>query len=148
MRGSWIPRTVFSIKPQNGSKNFLKSTFFAIFHEILTFENQNAIIMFILTWLLRCLSIRYWFQTSVGDKVILCKQWDVFMKQNMRFAGWSSRPFNSYSGGLLNAQCSDCSNLNLMRWWILVRGLSQIMFALRVGRWSETWVVCYIKSAN
>ena len=29
-----------------------------------------------------------------------------------------------------------------------VRGLSQIMFALRVGRWSEKRVVYYIKSAN
>ena len=31
MRGSWIPRTVFSVKPQNGSKSFLKSTFWAFF---------------------------------------------------------------------------------------------------------------------
>ena len=30
----------------------------------------------------------------------------------------------------------------------LVRGLSQITFALRVGRWSEKRVVYYIKSAN
>ena len=37
MRGSWIPRTVFSVKPQNGSKSFLKSTFWAFFHEILIF---------------------------------------------------------------------------------------------------------------
>ena len=29
-----------------------------------------------------------------------------------------------------------------------LRGLSQITFALRVGRWSEKRVVCYIKSAN
>ena len=29
-----------------------------------------------------------------------------------------------------------------------VRGLSQITFALRVGRWSEKRVVYYIKSAN
>ena len=28
------------------------------------------------------------------------------------------------------------------------RGLSQITFALRVGRWSENRVVYYIKSAN
>ena len=28
------------------------------------------------------------------------------------------------------------------------RGLSQITFALRVGRWSEKRVVYYIKSAN
>ena len=38
MRGSWIPRTVFSVKPQNGSKSFLKSTFWAFFHEILIFS--------------------------------------------------------------------------------------------------------------
>jgi hypothetical protein len=31
MRGSWIPRIVFSVKPQNGSKSFLKSTFWALF---------------------------------------------------------------------------------------------------------------------
>ena len=31
MRGSWIPRTVFSIKPQNVSKKILKSTFWAYF---------------------------------------------------------------------------------------------------------------------
>ena len=37
MWGSWIPRTVFSVKPQNGSKKFLKSTFWAFFHEILIF---------------------------------------------------------------------------------------------------------------
>ena len=29
-----------------------------------------------------------------------------------------------------------------------VRGLSQIMFALRVGRWSEKRVVHYIKSSK
>jgi len=29
-----------------------------------------------------------------------------------------------------------------------IRGLSQITFALRVGRWSEKRVVYYIKSAN
>ena len=29
-----------------------------------------------------------------------------------------------------------------------LRGLSQITFALRVGRWSEKHVVYYIKSAN
>ena len=29
-----------------------------------------------------------------------------------------------------------------------LRGLSQITFALRVGRWSEKCVVYYIKSAN
>ena len=29
-----------------------------------------------------------------------------------------------------------------------LRGLSQITFALRVGRWSENRVVYYIKSAN
>ena len=33
-RWLWIPRTVFSVKPQNGSKKFLKSTFWAFFHEI------------------------------------------------------------------------------------------------------------------
>jgi hypothetical protein len=31
---------------------------------------------------------------------------------------------------------------------VLIRGLSQITFALRVGRWSEKRVVYYIKSAN
>ena len=31
MRGSWIPGTVFSIKPQNGSKEFQKSPFWASF---------------------------------------------------------------------------------------------------------------------
>ena len=31
MRGSWIPRTVFSVKPQNGSKKIWKSTFWAFF---------------------------------------------------------------------------------------------------------------------
>ena len=31
MRGSWIPRTVVSVKPQNGSKKFLKSTFWVFF---------------------------------------------------------------------------------------------------------------------
>ena len=29
-----------------------------------------------------------------------------------------------------------------------VRGLSQVTFALRVGRWSEKRIVCYIKRAN
>ena len=36
--GSWIPRTVFSIKTQNGSKKILMSTFWAFFHEILFFS--------------------------------------------------------------------------------------------------------------
>ena len=31
---------------------------------------------------------------------------------------------------------------------VIFRGLSQITFALRVGRWSEKRVVYYIKSAN
>jgi len=31
---------------------------------------------------------------------------------------------------------------------VLIRGLSQITFALMVGRWSEKRVVYYIKSAN
>ena len=31
---------------------------------------------------------------------------------------------------------------------ILIMGLSQITFAIRVGRWSEKRVVYYIKSAN
>ena len=31
---------------------------------------------------------------------------------------------------------------------IWIRGLSQITFALRVGRWSEKRVVYFIKSAN
>ena len=30
---------IFSVKPQIGSKIFLKSTFFDYFHEILIFEN-------------------------------------------------------------------------------------------------------------
>ena len=34
MRGSWIPRSVFSVKFQNGSKKFPKSPFFCNFHEI------------------------------------------------------------------------------------------------------------------
>jgi hypothetical protein len=44
MRASWIPRTVFSIKPKNGSNNFLKSPFFANFREISIFESQNTIV--------------------------------------------------------------------------------------------------------
>ena len=42
MQGSWIPGTV---KPQIGSKNFLKSTFLANFHNISIFESQytNAV---------------------------------------------------------------------------------------------------------
>ena len=62
MRGSRIPRTVFSIKPQNGSKNFLKSTFFAIFHEISIFEFQNAIVRSALTCLFSYLSqmLTFW----------------------------------------------------------------------------------------
>ena len=35
MRGSWILRTVFSVKPQNGSQKNIKSTLWAFFHEIL-----------------------------------------------------------------------------------------------------------------
>ena len=35
MRGSWIPGTVFSIKPKNGSKEFQKSPFWASFCKIL-----------------------------------------------------------------------------------------------------------------
>ena len=46
MRGSWIPRTVFSVKPQNGSKSFLKSTFWAFFHEILIFFSPIVIAAF------------------------------------------------------------------------------------------------------
>ena len=37
MQGSWILGTVFSVKPRNGSKSFQKSTFWALFHEILMF---------------------------------------------------------------------------------------------------------------
>ena len=37
MRGSWIPGTVCCVKPQNGSKSFQKSTFWAFFHEIMMF---------------------------------------------------------------------------------------------------------------
>ena len=33
MRGSWILRTVFSVKPQNGSKKIWKSTFWAFFQK-------------------------------------------------------------------------------------------------------------------
>ena len=53
MRGSWIPRTVFSIKPKNGSKKFPKSPFSADFQEISIFASQNEIVRIILT----CLSI-------------------------------------------------------------------------------------------
>ena len=38
--------------------------------------------------------------------------------------------------------------INYVRYLKIVRGLSQITFALGVGRWSEKRVVCYIKSAN
>ena len=44
--------TLFSAKSQIGSKNFLKSTFLANFHETSIFENHNTIIRFILTCLL------------------------------------------------------------------------------------------------
>ena len=44
--------TLFSAKSQIGPKNFLKSTFFANFHEILIFENQNTIIRLIVRCLL------------------------------------------------------------------------------------------------
>ena len=37
MGWSWIPRTLFSVKPHNGLKRFLKSTFWVFFHEILIF---------------------------------------------------------------------------------------------------------------
>ena len=42
MRWSWILRTVFSVKPQSGSKKILKSTFWAFFSKIWPkfFENQ------------------------------------------------------------------------------------------------------------
>ena len=50
------PRTLISIKPQNGSKNFLKSPFFANFHEISFFLNQNATARLILTCLLSYLT--------------------------------------------------------------------------------------------
>ena len=33
MRGSWIPGTVFSVKPQNASNIFQKSTFWAFVHD-------------------------------------------------------------------------------------------------------------------
>ena len=59
MRGSWIPRTVFSIKPQNGSKKFPKSPFFADFHEISIFESQNIIVRSI--WIcLSCYLFKFW----------------------------------------------------------------------------------------
>ena len=56
MRGSWILRTVFSIKPQNGSKNFPKSPFFADLEQVSIFETQNVILKIILTCLSRYLS--------------------------------------------------------------------------------------------
>ena len=47
----WVSRivgTLFIIKPQIGSKNFLKSTWLANFHKISTFESQNTIVILIL----------------------------------------------------------------------------------------------------
>ena len=38
--------------------------------------------------------------------------------------------------------------VSIGRFGYCIRGLSQITFALRVGRWSEKRVVYYIKSAN
>ena len=52
----------FSIKPQIGSKNFLKSHFFGNFHEISIFESHNTIIRFILT----CL-VSYLLQSLIND---------------------------------------------------------------------------------
>ena len=43
--------TLFSVKPKNWSKNFLKSPFFANLHKISIFENQNPITRLILTCL-------------------------------------------------------------------------------------------------
>ena len=37
------------LKPQNGYKHFLKSTFLANFHVISIFENQNTVTSFIFT---------------------------------------------------------------------------------------------------
>ena len=45
-------------------------------------------------------------------------------------------------------QVVDSVNIWGHRSALLLRGLSQITFALRVGRWSEKSVVYYIKSAN
>ena len=44
-RQSRIVGTLFIIRPQIGSTNFLKSTFLANFHEISIFESQNKIVM-------------------------------------------------------------------------------------------------------
>jgi hypothetical protein len=52
MRGSWIPGTVYSVKPQNGSKSFQKSTFWAFFHD---FSYWNIIFKSIVSWFLNFL---------------------------------------------------------------------------------------------
>ena len=56
MRGSRIVGTLFIIKPQIGSKFFLKSTFLANSNEILIFESQNTIVRSFLTRLFSYLS--------------------------------------------------------------------------------------------
>ena len=65
----------FSIKPQIGSKYFLKSPFWGNFHEISIFESQNAIIRAILT----CVSsyllqiILWWFLDDSMKKWCITK---------------------------------------------------------------------------
>ena len=43
MQDSWIPGIVFSVRPQNGSKTFPKSTFWAFFSRSFFFTIQMAI---------------------------------------------------------------------------------------------------------
>ena len=71
MGGSWIPRTILSVKSQNGSKNFPKSPFFANFHEISIFESQHMIVRYIMTCLSCYLSQIWSFQGVFNEELII-----------------------------------------------------------------------------
>jgi hypothetical protein len=82
MRGSWIPRTVFSVKPQNGSKKILKSTFWTFFlwnfdffpierafqvymlYECLVIFMSNKEILIFIRWWSLCSRFFFFFQNS------------------------------------------------------------------------------------
>ena len=46
MRGSWIAVFVFSVEPQNGSKTFQKSSFWAFSHDFFSFLYWNSILKY------------------------------------------------------------------------------------------------------
>ena len=54
MRGSWIPRTVFSVKPHNGSKKIWKSTIWAFFPYSNSISKSTCLLNFLkLSFLIR-----------------------------------------------------------------------------------------------